>query len=125
MSVKLRTGAGWMGWPPPLTQPPGQAMISMKSYCASPLRTISSTLPALAVPLTTDAQGHARDLIGGLLDALGAAHVGEFHRLHGLAGEGFHGGAQGGLHHAAGGAEDGPAPEASPMAGRILRPADR
>ncbi len=30
-SVKLRTLAGCVGWPPPFTQPPGHAMNSMKS----------------------------------------------------------------------------------------------
>ena len=37
MSVKLRTLACWMGWPPPLMQPPGQAMNSTKSYWREPV----------------------------------------------------------------------------------------
>ena len=79
MSVKLRTGAGWMGWPPPLTQPPGQAMTSMKSYCFSPLRTMSSTLPALAVP-SVETVTVAVLLLASVASARGQSHVRVFKR---------------------------------------------
>ena len=49
---KFRTSAGWVGWPPPLIQPPGQAMTSTKSYCFSPLLIHSNTVAALPIPLT-------------------------------------------------------------------------
>ena len=53
MSVKLRTLACWMGWPPPLMQPPGQAMNSTKSYWREPSRMPSSTRLTLCRPEAT------------------------------------------------------------------------
>ena len=42
-----------MGWPPPLMQPPGQVITSMKCRSLRPARISSSSLRALPRPLTT------------------------------------------------------------------------
>ena len=49
-SISIRFCALTMGWPPPVTQPPGQAMTSMKVYFFSPALMLSSSFAALAVP---------------------------------------------------------------------------
>ena len=43
----------WTGWPPPPAQPPGQAMISTKSYSTSPAFTASIRARVFPSPLAT------------------------------------------------------------------------